>query len=66
MDTWTKNKMDEMTQSLVSDRNRDWMKHILTYIKNKSTFIAVGAAHLPGEEGLIQLLRDAGYTVEPM
>ena len=30
MDTWTKNKMDEMTQSLVSDRNRDWMKHILT------------------------------------
>ena len=66
MDTWTKNKMDEMTQSLVSDRNRDWMKHILTYIKNKSTFIAVGALHLPGEDGLIQLLRDAGYTVEPM
>ena len=66
MDTWTKNKMDEMTQSLVSDRNRDWMKHIPTYIKNKSTFIAVGALHLPGEDGLIQLLRDAGYTVEPM
>lgn len=66
MDTWTKNKMDEMTQSLVSDRNRDWMKHILTYINNKSTFIAVGALHLPGEDGLIQLLRDAGYTVEPM
>ena len=66
MDTWTKNKMDEMTQSLVSDRNRDWMKHILTYIKNKSTFIAVGAVHLSGEEGLIQLLRNAGYTVEPM
>ncbi len=66
MDSWTKNKMDEMTQSLVSDRNKGWMKHIPIYIKNKSTFIAVGALHLPGEEGLIQLLRDAGYTVEPM
>ncbi len=66
MDSWAKNKMDEMTQSLVSDRNRDWMKHIPTYIKSKSTFIAVGALHLPGEDGLIQLLRDAGYTVEPM
>lgn len=66
MDSWTKNKMDEMTQSLVSDRNKGWMKHIPIYIKNKSTFIAVGALHLPGEEGLIQLLRNAGYTVEPM
>ena len=61
-----KNQMEKTIESLGPDRNRDWMKHIPTYIKNKSTFIAVGAAHLPGEEGLIQLLRDAGYTVEPM
>ena len=66
MDSGLKNQMEETRQSLGPDRNRDWMKHIPTYIKNKSTFIAVGAAHLPGEEGLIQLLRDAGYTVEPM
>lgn len=66
MDSGLKNQMEETRQSLGPDRNRDWMKHIPTYIKNKSTFIAVGAAHLPGEEGLIQLLRNAGYTVEPM
>ncbi|MBP9970851.1 MAG: TraB/GumN family protein, partial [Paludibacteraceae bacterium] len=35
-----------------------------TYIANKSTFIAVGALHLPGKDGLINLLREAGYTVE--
>ena len=28
-----------------------------------SAFVAVGALHLPGEQGLVQLLRDAGYTV---
>ena len=66
MDSRHRIKMNEMMQSMLTDRNKDWMKHIPTYIKNKSTFIAVGAAHLPGEEGLIQLLRDAGYTVEPM
>jgi len=66
MDSGLKNRMDNMMQSMLTDRNKDWMKHIPTYIKNKSTFIAVGAVHLSGEEGLIQLLRDAGYTVEPM
>ncbi len=66
MDSRHRIKMNEMMQSMLTDRNKDWMKHIPTYIKNKSTFIAVGAVHLSGEEGLIQLLRNAGYTVEPM
>jgi len=33
------------------------------YIKKGSTFIAVGAAHLPGKEGVIGLLRKKGYKV---
>lgn len=32
-------------------------------INEKSTFIAVGALHLCGDEGLINLLREKGYTV---
>ncbi len=32
----------------------------------KSVVIAVGAGHLPGEFGVIKLLRKAGYKVEPV
>jgi uncharacterized protein YbaP (TraB family) len=33
---------------------------------NKSMFFAVGAGHLYGDNGLISLLRKAGYTVIPV
>jgi len=36
---------------------------IETLIRERSTFIAVGAAHLMKEEGIIHLLRKAGYQV---
>jgi uncharacterized protein YbaP (TraB family) len=32
----------------------------------KSLVIAVGAGHLPGEKGLISLLKKEGYTVTPI
>lgn len=48
---------------MVYARNKRWMKTIVSQIKRKSTFIAVGAGHLPGDEGLIGLLRKEGYTV---
>ena len=35
------------------------------YLKEHSVFIAVGAAHLPGKKGIIHLLRNKGYKVEP-
>jgi uncharacterized protein YbaP (TraB family) len=35
-------------------------------MKNESVFVAVGAGHLIGEMGLINLLRKAGYKVEPL
>ena len=35
-------------------------------MQQKSTFVAVGALHLPGPRGLLQLLRDKGYTVTPV
>jgi uncharacterized protein YbaP (TraB family) len=33
-------------------------------LKEKSTFVAVGAGHLPGEMGIINLLRKQGFIVE--
>lgn len=44
-------------------RNYNMADRAEPYIKKGSTFIAVGAAHLPGEEGIIKLLRKKGYKV---
>lgn len=51
---------------LNKDRNIKWMKTLPDMINKKSSFIAVGCLHLVGQDGLIQRLRDEGYTVESM
>jgi hypothetical protein len=51
---------------LLYARNRKWAKNLDTLLGKKSMLIAVGAAHLPGAGGLIDLLRKEGYTVEPV
>ena len=45
-------------------RNEDWIPKLEVMFASKSAFVAVGAAHLIGERGLIHLLRAKGYTVE--
>ena len=58
----------KMSQSqknaLVKDRNDKWMLKIPQIIKAKSSLIAVGALHLPGEEGILYQLSKLGYKVE--
>ena len=51
---------------LLYNRNRNWVKKLKTLMQEKSLVIAVGAGHLPGENGVINLLRKAGYTVTPL
>lgn len=51
---------------LLDDRNVAWVPKIEDLIKSTPTFIAVGAAHLGGEKGLIRLLRARGYDVRPI
>jgi uncharacterized protein YbaP (TraB family) len=36
------------------------------YLAKGNAFIAVGAMHLPGKDGLVELFRQAGYRVEPV
>ena len=54
------------TSAINKDRNSAWMEKLPVIMKEKSTFIAVGALHLAGEIGLLNLLEKAGYTVEPV
>jgi uncharacterized protein YbaP (TraB family) len=51
---------------LVIQRNKNWLQILMNRMKNTACFVAVGAGHLGGAEGLINLLRRAGYTVTPI
>ncbi|HNR09347.1 MAG TPA: TraB/GumN family protein [Saprospiraceae bacterium] len=44
-------------------RNRNWIPHMSRMMKEKPTFFAVGAGHLGGPQGVINLLKKAGFKV---
>jgi uncharacterized protein len=54
------------TDLLLYKRNANWVKKLDGLMKDEALVIAVGAGHLPGERGVISLLRKAGYKVEPV
>jgi uncharacterized protein YbaP (TraB family) len=58
--------MASFTDILLYHRNRNWVNKLKTLLPGKSLLIAVGAGHLPGEKGMINLLRKEGYTVTPV
>jgi uncharacterized protein YbaP (TraB family) len=51
---------------LLYNRNRNWVEKLKSLLPVKPLLIAVGAGHLPGEKGVINLLRKAGYTLKPV
>jgi uncharacterized protein YbaP (TraB family) len=55
---------DEENELLIYGRNATWLKKMPEIMQQKSTFFAVGAAHLVGERGVLAGLRNAGYLVE--
>lgn len=57
---------EDFATAMVDDRNGRMADRLPAILSEGSTFVAVGALHLPGEQGLIQLLRDKGYTVTPL
>jgi len=54
---------EQYLSALLYDRNEEWIEKIENYVKESPTFIAVGAAHLVAEKGVINLLREKGYEV---
>jgi uncharacterized protein YbaP (TraB family) len=51
-------------EKLLDDRNKAWVKQLPSLFSEQSTFVAVGALHLSGKNGLVNLLRQQGYTVK--
>jgi uncharacterized protein YbaP (TraB family) len=56
----------EESQILLDNRNINWMKTIPPLMKDGGLFLAAGALHLSGNNGLVNLLRKEGYTVKPI
>jgi uncharacterized protein YbaP (TraB family) len=70
-------KMDELTKKedmgiqnftdiLLYNRNLAWARKLEGLMAKNALVVAVGAGHLPGEKGVLNLLRKAGYKVEPV
>jgi len=58
--------INNYTDLLLYRRNSNWVTKLKTLLPGKSLVVAVGAGHLPGEKGVINLLRKAGYTLTPV
>lgn len=53
-------------KALLFDRNTEMVTNMEVYMKKGGLFSAIGAAHLPGRKGVIEMLREKGYTVKPI
>ena len=58
--------MQDNQDILLDNRNKNWVNQLNVILKKESVFIAVGAGHLVGNMGLINLLRKEGYTLRPI
>lgn len=56
----------EFMQALLKNRNKAWMGKLPAIIDHRPALIVVGALHLAGNDGLIALLQNAGYSVTPL
>jgi hypothetical protein len=57
-------KRPEVMEKLLFARNRAWMKTLEPLLAEGGVFVAVGAGHFAGDQGLVTLLRKAGFEVE--
>jgi uncharacterized protein YbaP (TraB family) len=56
--------LDDFEADLLDKRNQNWIPVIEKAVKDKPTLFAFGAGHLGGDKGVINLLRQKGYTVK--
>ncbi len=65
-DIFQEQMTDYQYDAIVKVRNLNWKKQMQNLLPNQSTLFVVGAGHLPGESGMINLLRETGYKVKPV
>jgi uncharacterized protein YbaP (TraB family) len=53
----------DLQDVMIDQRNKNWADQFPDITRNKQLLIAVGAGHLGGEKGLLNLLKEKGYTV---
>ena len=56
----------DFEQRIIVDRNHVMATRAAPILEQGNVFMAVGALHLPGPEGVVELLRKQGFTVEPV
>lgn len=56
-------KFDEL---MLDKRNKNWVEQIKEIGKTKTCLYAVGAAHLIGKNGILELLNEDGFSIRPM
>lgn len=71
LELWRQNGVGEATadafmRELVSLRNKRMRDAALPHLAKGGAFVAVGALHLPGKDGLVALFQEAGYTATPV
>lgn len=59
-----KGMMADFENEMLHKRNLAWIPEIKKLVSEKTTFIAVGAGHLGGPKGVLQLLKNEGYTLK--
>ncbi len=60
------NAMTPYEAMLLNNRNANWIAKMEKLMHEKSNFIAVGAAHLGGPKGVLNLLKQKGYTIKAL
>jgi len=59
------NRLKAIYKKIMTDRNRNMTKKIASYLRSGGcVFVVVGAGHLVGQLGIVELLRKEGFTVE--
>ena len=62
----TKKDKEEFVENFIYSRNKIMTERAVRIIDENKTFIAVGAAHLYGEKGMISLLTKEGFILTPL